>query len=59
MSFDIDPRGGEVREKKKYFLLVTVESATEDYTAWFPSLPEYWVRSLGPAREQLNCGPDN
>lgn len=57
LSFDVDLKG-EGRKKKSLSLLqLNQQQQLWDYTARFPSLAEYWVRSLGPASDGLNRGP--
>lgn len=60
LSFDVDLRGeGRKKKKKKSLSLLQLNQQQQlwDYTARFPSLAEYWVRSLGPASDGLNRGP--
>lgn len=59
LSFDVDLRGEGRKKKKKSLSLLQLNQQQQlwDYTARFPSLAEYWVRSLGPASDGLNRGP--
>lgn len=59
VSFDINLRGEGVRKEKLYLCHSWISKSSCGITVWFPSFPEYWVRSLGPASKQLNHSPDD